>query len=94
MTKFIKRDTNWEKLAKEAYKVQKKRKELEEQEKELLNHLKEVSDYQSAQGKSFKFQLIERRPGVKYGLIPELKYIDLDKYRPEGVLQSWKLFKY
>jgi len=91
---FIKRDKLWESVAKEAYKAQKKRKEYEEMERELLSKLKQLSSEQSSEAGGFRFQRIERKGAVKYSAIPALQNINLDEYRSETPVVSWKLFRY
>jgi len=91
---FLKKDKEWEVVAREAYKAQKRRKEYEEIEKKLLAQLKELSENQNCEGSGFRFQRIDRRGSVDYAAIPELKLIDLEQYRRDGIISSWKLFKY
>jgi hypothetical protein len=92
MEDFIKRDSLWINVAREAYKAQKLRKQYEELEKKLLEQLKEVSENKSSFGGGFKFQCIERKGSIDYGSIEMLKTINLEQYRRDST-QSWKLFK-
>jgi len=91
---YIKREKEWENIAKEAYKAQKRRKEYEMLEKKLLEQLKFLSENESSESKNFRYQKIERKGSILYSKIPQLQGIDLEPYRKEGLTTSWKLFKY
>lgn len=87
---YITRDQAWIELARHAYDIQQKRKELEKVEKDLLEELKAKSDHMPSKGGNFVFQINYRKGSVDYKAIPELQGVNLDAYRKEEVAQ-WKL---
>jgi len=91
---YIKRDTAWEKLARQAYILKKKRKALQEQELLLIEELKKVSDFESSEGKYFRFQRIDRMGSVNNQQIYEDFHVDVEAYRKDESISAWKLFKY
>ena len=87
---YITRDQAWIELARHVYDIQQKRKELEKEEKRLLEELKTKSDNHPAKGGDFVFQVTFRKGSIDYNAIPELKQVNLELYRKEEVKQ-WNL---
>lgn len=83
-------DINWLAAANELYEIQQKIKYLETQKKRVAQHLEELSSGQDSYGKGFEYKQITVKGVVDYKLIPELKDIDLEKYRKENI-SYWKL---
>lgn len=87
---FVIRDQSWIELARHAYDIQQKRKELEKVEKQLLEELKVKSEHKPSKGGDFVFEVNYRKGSVDYRAIPELHGVNLELYRKEEVT-SWKL---
>lgn len=79
-------------LAREAYEINKQRKELEKREKLLMEQLKQKAKYENYATEMFALTYTERKGAVEYSKIEVLKKINLDEYRKEPV-KSWKLNK-
>lgn len=82
----------WIEKAREAYKVQQQRKELERKEKEMLDQLKAMQDFESARGGGIVFMTIERQGSVDYKLIVDehLQGVNLEQYRKQPSV-AWKM---
>lgn len=85
-------NTLWTETAQKLYDVKLMRKHYEELESHYLNQLKELSDNKEIRTPEFEFKSIERPGSVDYKQIPELKNVDLNKYRKENIY-SWVLKK-
>lgn len=85
--------TEWNKLAHQAWKLKRKRKELEEEERKLFAQLKQdIDKLERYNSKDFIFSPIERKGNIIYTKVPELQEMDLEAYRGETVI-IWKLQK-
>jgi len=71
-------------------KIQGNIKYLKEVEKEASSKLRDLCGNESRRYNGYEYKMIERKGSVKYALIPELKNVDLEKYRSEMVTY-WKL---
>lgn len=80
----------WIDTAKRLYKIQKEIKQLEVDEKLIMEQLKNLSNNSSARGDIFLFMKTMRKGSVNYKDIPQLNGVDLEKYRGKSV-ESWKL---
>ena len=80
----------WIETADKLFKITRKRKRLNEKYRELSNQLRDLSDYQTTKRGRYEYRLITRKGPIEYGLIPELKGVDLEEYR-KGEVKSWKL---
>jgi hypothetical protein len=87
---FIKRDEGWVNKAKEVYAIQEKRRQLEKLEAIMMAELKSVSEEKNSHGGGFILESYERAGNVEYGKIPELKTVNLERYRKEPVV-VWRL---
>jgi len=87
---FVKRDETWVLKAKELYSLQEKRRQLEKMEVILLNELRSASEELASQGGGFIFENYLRLGSVEYASIPELKAVNLEKYRKPPVI-CWRL---
>ena len=89
----LKLSIEWNKLAHEAWKIRRKRKELQEQEQKLSIKLKQnILTIKKHMSRDFIFIPIERKGTISYKIIPELLEIDLELYRGEKTV-IWKLEK-
>ncbi len=82
--------TKWVELAEQAYKVTELRKECERREAELYQQLTKLSRNKACKGGGYIYKSIERKGSIEYKAIPELKMIDLEKYRKPSTI-FWKL---
>ena len=80
----------WIDTAKRLYKLQKEIKQLEADEKLVMEQLKHLSNNSSARGDIFLFMKTLRKGNVNYKDIPELSGVDLERYRGKSV-ENWKL---
>lgn len=87
---YIKRDENWINKAKELYSLQEKRRQMEKLEAILLSELKSISNEEKSQGGGFIFENYLRLGNIEYKEIPELKAVNLEKYRKPPVI-CWRL---
>lgn len=84
------RDSNWLAKAEACFEVSQKRKYYENLEESLLTELKEMSKNISSAAGKYKFVCFEKSGSIDYKSIPQLKGVDLDKYRKPGSV-CWKL---
>lgn len=78
---YIPRDNEWVALAEEAFKVSNLRKQIDLQEKELMERLKILSEDTNSSGGGFYYTISESKGSIDYKSIPALKTIDLEPYR-------------
>lgn len=74
-------DDAWHDLAKQIHKIREKRKNLELEEKLLMDQLVALSKNKNSCNDHFYLQTIIRAGSVQYKLIPELQSVDLEAYR-------------
>lgn len=86
----IRHDTEWENAAFEWQITNENLKFLEEKEKKLRNKLIELSGNKNTKGGGVCLSKVCRRGNINYNDIPELKRIDLEKYRKDSI-ESWRL---
>ena len=70
--------------------LKKKIKELEMQEKDLTADLLLMCQYKNTQGRNFKITKTIRKGSVEYTKIPELEWVDLEKYRKKPI-DVWRI---
>jgi len=87
---YIVRSNDWVSKAKSLYSVQQQIRELEKLESKLTDEFKQLSECKLSCGGGFKFFSVTRRGSIDYKSIPQLKKIDLEKYRKSDVV-CWKL---
>lgn len=80
----------WLSKARELYNVTQERLALEKKEHTLALELRDLSDYKSYSFGGLNYFIETRLGPIDYGSIPEIKNIDLNKYRKAPV-QVWKL---
>jgi hypothetical protein len=80
----------WNAIATKLYETKQSRKYYEEQEKELLESLKQISDNLPTKNGKFELKMIKRMGIIQYSKIPELRKINLEQYRTEPII-SWTL---
>jgi putative phage-type endonuclease len=83
-------DELWEIYASQYKSVNQKMKELELQEKELREELISLSGQSNSKGAGISLCQIQRKGNVDYSKIPELKNVDLEKYRKPHS-SSWRI---
>lgn len=86
---------NFDILAEEYLKIAEQRKKLQELEENLKERLESyVSGIDSKSYSSKKFSMIEcqRKGNIDYSIIPELKAIDLERFRKDTIIY-WKVIK-
>lgn len=89
---MITRDEYWYEKANQVHDVQNKIKELTDLKKDLVDNLIKLSEGRPSKYKGVEFKLQIRPGAIKYKDIPELKFIDLEKYRDQEI-SFWKLYK-
>lgn len=77
-------------IAAEAYKLKMTIKSLEKQYDSLMSCLKESFNQGQSRWDNYQLTVTSRPGSVDYASIPELKSVDLDKYRKDPV-QVYKL---
>jgi hypothetical protein len=65
-------------------------KELQKQEEELRKELIFLSGESNSKGAGISLCQVVRKGSVDYSKIPELKEVDLDKYRKDSI-SSWRI---
>lgn len=82
----------WIKVAALAYKYQQQRKKIEKLERDALANLKSMSGDHNMSAGGYFFVRTERIGSVDYSQIPELKNVNIEKYRKPKVF-VWSLTK-
>jgi putative phage-type endonuclease len=80
----------WEIYSKEYQELRKEIKRLQEREEQVKNELICLSGHGNAQGSGIKLSKGYRKGSINYQDIPEIKNVDLDKYRKEST-EFWKI---
>jgi putative phage-type endonuclease len=89
---FIEMDNDlWKECALKWKSVTNSIKELEKQEEELRKELIFLSGESNAKGAGISLCHIQRKGNVEYAKIPELKGVDLEKYRKDSI-KMWRIF--
>lgn len=83
-------DDLWRECAKGWLFVSSHLKELEKQEEELRKQLIFLSGESNTKGAGISLCRVQRAGNVDYSKIPELKNVDLDKYR-KATINSWRI---
>jgi len=84
-----KNDAEWQVAAAEYIYIKSKLKEMEELEAAARSHLISLSNGHNCEGGGIRLTKYFRKGMIDYSSIPELKSINLDKYRKDSV-QSWR----
>jgi len=82
-------DDQWRVAAAEYLSIKVRLKEMEELETAARNHLIQLSNGQNCEGGGIRLTKYFRKGMVDYSSIPELKSINLDKYRKASI-ESWR----
>lgn len=85
-------DDIWKNAANEWILLNEKLKEIEKKEESLRNFLIEMANKKNSRGAGIKVSKVIRKGNVNYSIIPELKEIDIEKYR-KGPIECWKIIK-
>ena len=83
-------DPEWLELSNSYLLVQKQLKSLEEQEKQMKEQLITLAGRSNARGAGLKLSKIVRKGVVDYQMIPELKGVNLEKYR-KAAIETWRV---
>lgn len=83
-------DDIWQQCASQWTSVTSQIKELEKEEEELRKQLIFLSGESNSKGAGISLCQVVRKGNVDYAKIPELKGVDLDKYR-KGSINSWRI---
>lgn len=83
-------DSEWEDCAERWKRISASIKELEKEEEELRKQLIFLSRETNTKGSGIFLSQVLRKGNVDYTKIPELKNVDLEKYR-KGDINSWRL---
>jgi putative phage-type endonuclease len=90
-TEYIERnDGSWALCASRWIQVSKSLKNLQQEEEDLRKQLIFLSEGNNTKGNGVYLSQIQRKGVIDYNKIPELKDVDLDKYRKEGVC-TWRI---
>ena len=82
--------SKWIVTAQELLDIQQKLKFLKDRKLTVESNLRELSENKSTELEGYKYNVFTRPGLVDYKSIPELKDLDLDKYRKEEI-SFWKL---
>ena len=88
----LKEDELWNQAAQEWLHINSQLDSLKKKEEELRNTLVAMSGKSNSMGCGIKISRILRKGNVEYKNIPELKDVDLDKYR-KGPIEIWRIGK-
>ena len=83
-------DIAWLMKARELFNAQQRRKDIEKLESELATELRAMQEGKPKSFGGMKYSYDTRIGSVDYSAIPELKSVDLSKYRKPSVT-VWKL---
>ena len=83
-------DEEWLQTSKKWLDIQSQIESLENQEKGLREHLISLADGKNSQGGGLRISRSMRKGTVQYSQIPQLKEVDLEKYR-KGPSEVWRL---
>jgi putative phage-type endonuclease len=87
-----KTDADWNVAVSEYLTAKKKLKECEELEGAARSHLIQLSDGKNCEGGGIRISKHLRKGFVDYSAIPELKNVNLDKYRKPSI-ESWRFME-
>lgn len=87
---YVLKDESWQQKARELMECANMRKKYEEMEGRLKEELVALSNDENCSAGIFRFFKSFRKGSVEYEKIPELRFVDLDKYRKPGV-SMWRL---
>lgn len=88
---YIEREDDlWQQCASKWRSVKNSIKDLEMEEEELRKQLIFLSGESNTKGAGISLCQVQRKGNVEYAKIPELKGVDLDKYR-KGFINSWRI---
>ncbi len=87
----VEKGEQWDLLADELFKLKALIKNYELQKEFLEESLKEISENTSCISKNYRYTKAVQKGRVDYDLIPELKGVDLDKYR-KAPSTKWSLY--
>lgn len=87
---FVRKDEFWTVLSNEWKEVQGELARLKDREAELREKIVEHCNEDVTMGNGIKVQRLQRKGSIKYKDIPELKGVDLEKYRGETI-DTWKI---
>lgn len=85
-------DDEWTTMSQKWVTVHRQLKSLEKEEKELRNTLIQMTENKNATGGGIRLTHSLRRGMVQYQQIPELKEVDLEKYRKDPT-EVWRLIE-
>ncbi len=83
-------DDLWSQCAMKWRMINQNIKNLEKEEEELRKQLIFLSGESNTKGAGISLCQVQRKGNVEYSKIPELKNVDLDKYR-KGSISSWRI---
>lgn len=83
-------DQEWTTTAQEYKQVTQEIKALEKRQKQLRDALISMSNHVNSIGGGVRLEQLARRGSVSYSEIPELKGVNLDKYRGD-LVKYWKV---
>lgn len=83
-------DIEWQELSNAYLETQKLLKSLEEQEKLMKERLISLAGRSNAKGGGIKLSKVVRKGSVDYQMVPELKGINLEKYRKPAI-ETWRV---
>ena len=89
-TNYVNQNDVWEEKAAKLYEIQKLKAYYSKLATALSKELVDLSGGQNSAGKEYVFHYHLRVGSVDYTQVPELKFVDLDKYR-KGEVLIWKL---
>jgi hypothetical protein len=87
---YVKQNNTWEEKAEKLYEIQKLRAHYNKLADSLLQDLIKLSSGQNSLCKNYVFRSYNRVGAIDYKRVPELKYVDLEKYRKDSITM-WKL---
>jgi len=87
-----KEDLTWKETANEWLGIQAQLQALQEREEALRQNLISMSGKSNVKGAGIKLSRVLRKGHIEYKNIPELKGVDLEKYRKESS-ESWRIGK-
>src|SRR6185437_1551437 len=87
---IVRQDPIWLEMASKWRELRSKSKALENEEKSLREELLKLTGSMNCQGGGLRVNKVVRKGNIKYNAIPELKQVDLERYR-DPITEYWKI---
>lgn len=90
MNEYKNEDSEWREVSKKWLVLQQQIKNLEEEEKQVRQTLITMANGENVSGGGVRLTKLVRKGNIQYDQIPELRMVDLEKYR-KAPIEVWRL---